>query len=94
MQPVVGFEDLLYDDHIGSCRSIGAGMRSHPGVSATFFTALAEADVNVEMISTSEIRISVVCRDVDLDTAVRAVHNAFELGSAEEAAVVYGGTGR
>jgi aspartate kinase len=69
-------------------------MRSHPGVSATFFTALAEADVNVEMISTSEIRISVVCRDVDLDAAVRAVHNAFELGSAEEEAVVYGGTGR
>jgi aspartate kinase len=73
---------------------IGAGMRSHPGVSATFFTALAEADVNVEMISTSEIRISVVCRDVDLDAAVRAVHNAFELGSTEEQAVVHGGTGR
>jgi aspartate kinase len=46
------------------------------------------------MISTSEIRISVVCRDVDLDAAVRAVHNAFELGSTEEEAVVYGGTGR
>jgi aspartate kinase len=69
-------------------------MRSHPGVSATFFSALADAGVNVEMISTSEIRISVVCRDTDLDSAVVAVHDAFELGSTEEDAVVYGGTGR
>ncbi|MDQ6851818.1 MAG: aspartate kinase [Actinomycetota bacterium] len=90
----VGFEDLLYDDHIGKLSLVGAGMRSHPGVSATFFSALADAGVNVEMISTSEIRISVVCRDSDLDSAVRAVHDAFELGSDEESAVVYGGTGR
>jgi len=90
----VGFEDLLYDDHIGKLSLIGAGMRSHPGVSATFFSALADAGVNVEMISTSEIRISVVCRDTDLDSAVRAVHDAFELGSTDEEAVVYGGTGR
>jgi aspartate kinase len=69
-------------------------MRSHPGVSARFFAALADGGVNVEMISTSEIRISVICRDVDLDVAVRAVHDAFELGTAEEEAVVYGGTGR
>jgi aspartate kinase len=90
----VGFEDLLYDDHVGKLSLIGAGMRSHPGVSATFFTALADAGVNVEMISTSEIRISVVCRDTDLDTAVRAVHDAFELGTSDDEAVVYGGTGR
>jgi aspartate kinase len=90
----VGFQDLLYDDHIGKLSLIGAGMRSHPGVSATFFSALAEAGVNVEMISTSEIRISVVCRDTELDSAVRAVHDAFELGSTDEEAVVYGGTGR
>jgi aspartate kinase len=90
----VGFEDLLYDDHIGKLSLVGAGMRSHPGVSATFFAALAEAGVNVEMISTSEIRISVITRDTDLDSAVRAVHDAFELGSEDEAAVVYGGTGR
>ena len=69
-------------------------MRSHPGVSARFFSALADAGVNVEMISTSEIRISVICRDSDLDVAVRAVHAAFDLGSDEEQAVVYGGTGR
>jgi aspartate kinase len=89
----VGFERLVYDDHIGKVSLIGAGMRSHPGVSATFFTAVAKAGVNVEIISTSEIRISVVCRDSDLDTAVRAVHEAFDLGGSEEA-TVYAGTGR
>jgi len=90
----VGFDELLFDDHIGKLSLIGAGMRSHPGVSAAFFAALAEAGVNVEMISTSEIRISVVTRDTDLDAAVRAVHDAFELGCEDEQAVVYGGTGR
>jgi len=94
IQDRVGFEDLLYDDHVGKLSLVGAGMRSHPGVSAKFFAALAAAGVNVEMISTSEIRISVVCRDTDLDEAVRAVHDAFELGSDEAEAVVYGGTGR
>jgi aspartate kinase len=94
VQASVGFEDLLYDDHIGKLSLVGAGMRSHPGVSAKFFAALAEAGVNVEMISTSEIRISVVLRDTELDTAVRAVHDAFELGSDQEEAVVYGGSGR
>src|SRR6185437_14189654 len=94
LQQQIGFEGLLYDDHIGKLSLIGAGMRSHPGVSAAFFAALADAGVNVEMISTSEIRISVVTRDVDLDSAVRAVHDAFELGSEDEHAVVYGGTGR
>ena len=94
VQAVVGFDQLLYDDHVGKLSLVGAGMRSHPGVSAKFFTALSDAGVNVEMISTSEIRISVVCRDTDLDIAVRAVHDAFELGSDEEQAVVYGGTGR
>ena len=89
----IGFEDLLFDDHIGKLSLIGAGMRSHPGVSAPFFSALADAGVNVEMISTSEIRISVVCRDTDLDAAVRAVHDAFELGFGRREAVVYGGTG-
>jgi aspartate kinase len=94
IQGAIGFSDLLYDDHVGKLSLIGAGMRSHPGVSARFFTALSEAGINVEMISTSEIRISVLCRDTELDAAVRAVHDAFELGSDEEQAVVYGGTGR
>ncbi len=93
VQEDVGFRGLLYDDHIGKVSLVGAGMRSHPGVAAKFFTALARAGVNIEMISTSEIRVSVVCRDTDLDAAVRAVHDAFELGGEAEA-VVYAGTGR
>jgi aspartate kinase len=93
VQDKLGFKTLLFDDHIGKVSLVGAGMRSHPGVAAKFFGALAEAGVNIEMISTSEIRVSVVCRDRDLDAAVRAVHSAFGLGSDDEA-VVYGGTGR
>ncbi len=93
VQGSVGFESVLSDEHIGKVSLVGAGMRSHPGVSATFFEALAEAAVNVEAISTSEIRISVVTRDTDVPAAVKAVHDAFELGGAEEA-TVYGGTGR
>jgi aspartate kinase len=90
----IGFEDLLYDDRVGKISLIGAGMRSHPGVSATFFSALASAGVNIEMISTSEIRISVVVRGEHVDDAVRAVHSAFDLDAQETEAVVYGGTGR
>ena len=94
IQGQVGFEDLLYDDQVGKVSLVGAGMRSHPGVSATFFGALADAGVNIEMISTSEIRISVVVRGEDVDAAVTAVHSAFELDAAETEAVVYGGSGR
>ncbi len=90
----VGFDQLIYDDQIGKISLVGAGMRTHPGVSATFFKALADAGVNIEMISTSEIRISVITRSDQLDDAVRAVHSAFGLDSAEGEAVVYGGTGR
>ena len=89
----IGYDRVLYDEHIGKVSLIGAGMRSNPGVSARFFGALAEAGVNVEIISTSEIRISVVCRDTDVDVAVQAVHDAFELGGESEA-TVYAGTGR
>jgi aspartate kinase len=94
IRPSIGFEDLLYDDQVGKVSLIGAGMRSHPGVSATFFSALAAGGVNIEMISTSEIRISVVVRGEDVDVAVRAVHSAFDLDARETEAVVYGGTGR
>jgi aspartate kinase len=90
----VGFDSLLYDDRIGKVSVIGAGMRSHPGVSATFFGALAEAGVNIEMISTSEIRISVVVDENEVEAAVTAAHQAFELDGNGEQAVVYGGTGR
>ncbi|GAA4386614.1 aspartate kinase [Tsukamurella soli] len=89
----IGFEQVLYDDHIGKVSLIGAGMKSHPGVTATFCEALSEAGINIELISTSEIRISVLCRDTELDEAVKALHAAFELGGDEEA-TVYGGTGR
>jgi aspartate kinase len=89
----IGFESLRVDDQIAKVSLVGAGMRSHPGVSATFFAALAEASINVEMISTSEIRISVVTRVDDAQRAVQALHTAFGL-DADGEAVVYGGTGR
>ncbi|GAA3387017.1 aspartate kinase [Cryptosporangium minutisporangium] len=92
-QESIGFDRLIFDEHIGKVSVVGAGMRSHPGVIATFCEALAEVGVNIEIISTSEIRISAVCRDTDLDAAVRAVHEAFELGTDEEA-TVYAGSGR
>ena len=94
IQEAMGFESLLYDDRIGKISLVGAGMRSNPGVSATFFSALADAGVNIEMISTSEIRISVVVDQDDVDLAVTATHKAFELDSDQVEAVVYGGTGR
>ena len=93
IKDAVGFASLQYDDQIGKISLVGAGMRTHPGVSATFFKALAEAGVNIEMISTSEIRISVVTAADAVDTAVRGVHTAFGL-DADGEAVVYGGTGR
>jgi aspartate kinase len=93
-QSEVGYDRLLYDDEIGKVSLIGAGMRSHPGITATFFAALAHAGVNIEMISTSEIRISVIVDEADVAAAVQATHTAFDLDSAEVEAVVYGGTGR
>ena len=94
IQGEIGFQSIQYDDQIGKLSLIGAGMRSHPGVTATFFACLAEAGVNIEMISTSEIRISIICRASDLENGVRAAHTAFELDAAQIEAVVYGGTGR
>ena len=93
VREAIGFESIQLDDQIGKLSLIGAGMKSHPGVSAKLFAALRDAGVNIEMISTSEIRISVVTREDNLDAAVRAVHTAFELDTEAEA-VVYGGTGR
>lgn len=94
IQKEVGFDSIQFDDSVGKISLIGAGMRSHPGVSATFFAALAEAGINIEMISTSEIRISVIVREDDLENAVRVLHTAFELDADQVEAVVYGGTGR
>ena len=89
----IGFEKVAYNDQIGKVSIVGVGMRSHPGVSATFFTALADQGINISMISTSEIRISVVVGIDDVDKAVRAAHTAFGL-DADGQAVVYAGTGR
>jgi hypothetical protein len=92
-QEDIGFTQILFDDHIGKVSLVGAGMRSHPGVTATFCEALAKADINIDLISTSEIRISVLVKDTELDDAVRVIHDAFGLGGEEEA-VVHAGTGR
>jgi aspartate kinase len=92
-QKDIGFGKVLYDDHIGKLSLVGAGMRSHPGVTAKFCEALARVGVNIDLISTSEIRISVLIKDTELDKAVAAIHEAFGLGGDEEA-VVYAGTGR
>jgi aspartate kinase len=94
LQGEVGFASILYDDQIGKISLVGAGMRSHPGVTATFFAAMAEAGINIEMISTSEIRISIICRETDLQNGVKAAHTAFQLDGDSGEAVVYGGTGR
>jgi aspartate kinase len=92
-QDVVGFAALQYDDQIGKLALVGAGMRTNAGVSAKLFTALFEAGINIEMISTSEIRISVVTRADTINDALRVVHSAFGL-DADEEAVVHAGTGR
>ena len=93
LQGEVGFASIQYDDQIGKLSLVGAGMRSHPGVTATFFGALSEAGVNIEMISTSEIRISIICREADLERGAKAAHTAFELDADNKEALVYGGSG-
>ena len=92
-QKDAGFDSLIYDDGIGKLSVVGAGMRTNAGVSAQLFTALSDAGINIEMISTSEIRISVVMRAEILPDAVRVVHQAFGM-DADEEAVVHAGTGR
>ena len=94
IQGEVGFASIIYDDTIGKLSLVGAGMRSHPGVTATFFAAMADAGVNIEMISTSEIRISVIVREADVERAAKAAHTAFQLDADQLEAVVYGGPGR
>jgi aspartate kinase len=92
-QSEIGFSQVLYDDHIGKVSLVGAGMKSHPGVTATFCEALSNAGINIDLISTSEIRISVLVRDDELDQAVQVLHQAFDLGG-DEVAVVHAGSGR
>ena len=85
--------NVLYDDQVGKVSLVGAGMKSHPGVTADFTEALRDAEVNMELISTSEIRISVLVRELELNKAAIALHERFQLGGEEEA-TVYAGTGR
>ena len=92
-QAELGFQEVIYNESVGKLSLVGAGMKTNPGVSFTFFDALSTAGVNIDMISTSEIRISVITELSKLDEAVRAVHTAFGL-DAEGEATVYGGTGR
>jgi aspartate kinase len=92
-QGAIGFQEITYDDEIGKLSIVGAGMKTSSGVSAKLFGALAKAGINIEMISTSEIRISVVTRADQLKEATRIIHTAFELDAAETA-VIYAGTGR
>ncbi|MCO5293326.1 MAG: aspartate kinase [Homoserinimonas sp.] len=92
-QEKIGFDSLQFDDQIAKLALVGAGMRTSSGISAKLFTALFEAGVNIEMISTSEIRISVVTRADLVEDAVKAIHTAFGL-DGEELAVVHAGTGR
>ena len=93
LQESEGWEDLIYNDQIGKVSLVGAGMKSHPGVTADFCDALRDAGINIEMITTSEIRITAVVRQADVAEAARAIHTKFDLGG-DEPAVVYAGTGR
>ncbi|BAM26461.1 aspartate kinase [Corynebacterium ulcerans] len=93
LQPQNDWQNVLYDDQIGKVSLVGAGMKSHPGVTAEFCEALRDQGINIELITTSEIRISVLIRETDLPAAARALHEKFELGGDEEAKV-YAGTGR
>ncbi|WP_261165187.1 aspartate kinase [Microbacterium sp. Marseille-Q6965] len=89
----IGYESIVHDDQVGKLSVVGAGMRAHSGVSVTLFEALSKHGINIDMISTSEIRISVVVGENDLDEAARAVHAAYGLDGDIEA-TVYAGTGR
>lgn len=89
----LGYESLRFDDQICKVSLVGAGMRTNIGISATLFEALSEAGINVDMISTSEIRISVLTAATLASRATQVIHEAFGLDGDSEA-VVYAGTGR
>lgn len=89
----IGFESIRFDDQIGKVSLVGSGMRTNIGVSTTLFDALSKAGINIDMISTSEIRISIVTRADLVPEAARVIHTAFGLDGESEA-VVYAGTGR
>lgn len=90
----IGFQEVLYNPNIGKLSLVGTGMRTNPGVAARLFAALSEAGINIDLISSSEIRLSIVTKLDDLDRAVAVVHSAFGLDAEVSEAIVYAGTGR
>ena len=90
----IGFKEVRYNPNIGKLSLVGTGMRTNPGVAARLFAALSEAGINIDLISSSEIRLSIVTRLEDLDRAVAVVHSAFGMDAEVSEAVVYAGTGR
>jgi aspartate kinase len=78
-QAEIGFHDVAVDDNVAKVSVIGVGMRSHTGVAKTMFAALAAKGVNIQVISTSEIKISVLIDEAYTELAVRALHAAYEL---------------
>ncbi|HGX93006.1 MAG TPA: ACT domain-containing protein, partial [Candidatus Tenderia sp.] len=78
----LGAREVEGDNKIAKISLVGVGMRSHAGIASTMFRALAEEGINIRMISTSEIKISVVVDDKYLELGVRALHAAFELGQS------------
>ena len=73
------FDDLLIDSSIAKVSLVGVGMRTHAGIASSAFKALSEAGINIQMISTSEIKITIVVEEKETDQAVNALHNEFEL---------------
>jgi aspartate kinase len=81
----VGAQEVLTDDKVSKVSVVGIGMRTHTGVAETMFRALADARVNIQMISTSEIKISCIIGRESAEKALRVVHDAFKLGEANGA---------
>jgi aspartate kinase len=79
LQPEIAAREVTADPDIATVSIIGAGMKTHPGVSATMFEVLAQQGINIEMISTSSIRLTCVVRADVAETAVVALHRAFKL---------------
>jgi aspartate kinase len=79
----IGYFRLISDDKVAKVSVVGVGMRSHAGVAATMFKALADRGINVQAISTSEIKISVLIDEDETELAVRVLHTAYELDAAD-----------
>lgn len=94
MRDDLSYSSVEIDPHVGKVAVVGIGMKAHAGLAATFFNALSDHNINILMISTSEIRIAALVPAEQLDDAVRALHTAYHLDASKIEAVVYGGSGR